>query len=85
MISVTVNLGMHKQKNQNEYYTARSLARIRNNPDEFNLRLRNEIPWVDLAKFEDVNDCVIFYSEQVGRIIKEMSPLRRQKVRKNPE
>ena len=84
MISVTVNLGMHKQKNQNEYYTARSLARIRNNPDEFNLRLRNEIPWVDLAKFEDVNDCVIFYSEQVGRIIKEMSPLRRQKVRKKP-
>ena len=65
MISMTVKMGMNKQKNLNKYYVTRSLARIRNNPEEFKWRLINLIPWEKLVEFEDVNDCVIFYSEQV--------------------
>ena len=84
MISMTVKMGMNKQKNLNKYYVTRSLARIRNNPEEFKWRLINLIPWEKLVEFEDVNDCVIFYSEQVGKIIKDMAPLKRKKVRKKP-
>ena len=85
MISMTVKMGMNKQKNQNKYYVTRSLARIRNNPEEFKWRLINEIPWEKLVEFEDVNDCVIFYSEHVGRIIEEMAPLKKKRVKKRPK
>ena len=81
-ITMTINIGMYKKKQQ-EFYYARQLTKIRNNPEEFKRRL-GMIEWEQLANMENVNDCVIFYSEKVAEVIDQMAPMKKKKVKKKP-
>ena len=81
-ITISINIGMQKQKQQ-EFQYARQLANIRNNQGDFRKRL-SMIDWGQLAHMEDVNDCVLFYSEKIAEVIDEMAPMKKKKVRKRP-
>ena len=41
------------------------------------------IEWERIANMENVNDCVIFYSEKVAEVIDQMAPLKKKKMKKN--
>ena len=40
------------------------------------------IEWERIANMENVNDCVIFYSEKVAEVIDQMAPLKKKKIKK---
>ena len=82
-ITITINIGMHKQKQQ-EYYHTRQLTKIINNQEEFKRRL-SKIDWEKLVDMDHVNDCVIFYSEKVHEVIDRMAPMKRKKLKKRPK
>ena len=42
------------------------------------------IEWERIANMENVNDCVIFYSEKVAEVIDQMAPLKKKKMKKKP-
>lgn len=82
-IIMHLNLDKSVEMTRQEVY-ARSLTSIRRNPTKFKWRL-SQIPWEELAKMEDVDDCVKFWKENVLNVLDSMAPYKKRTVTRRPK
>ena len=82
--AIIVDIPIHKKdKKEKKTVVTRDLRKIRQNPSQYQLKL-SQISWERLANFEDIDDCVDFWTREVKKVLDEVAPKREKVIKDKP-